>query len=60
MVVVVVSPAFFHSFSSHLCLQLSLQVGKVTRDLYDTLVGIQTERVPDNYGWLYDPFADKQ
>lgn len=36
------------------------EVGKVTRDLYDTLVGIQTERVPDNYGWLYDPFADKQ
>jgi hypothetical protein len=35
-------------------------VGKVTRDLYDTLVGIQTERIPDNYGWLYDPFADKQ
>lgn len=37
-----------------------VQVGAVTRDMYDTLVGIQTEKVMDKYGWLYDPFADKQ
>ena len=27
-------------------------VGRITRTLYDTLTGIQTGRIPDNFGWI--------
>eukprot|EP01102_Stenamoeba_stenopodia_P001441 TRINITY_DN11252_c0_g1_i3.p1 TRINITY_DN11252_c0_g1~~TRINITY_DN11252_c0_g1_i3.p1 ORF type:complete len:312 (-),score=44.20 TRINITY_DN11252_c0_g1_i3:103-1038(-) len=33
------------------------EVGPLTRDLYKTLTGIQTEKEPDDFGWLHDPFA---
>ncbi len=33
------------------------QIGAVTREIYDTLLGIQLEKVPDTRGWLHDPWA---
>jgi branched-chain amino acid aminotransferase len=33
------------------------QVGALTKELYHILTGIQTERVPDEFGWLHDPYA---
>jgi len=35
------------------------EVGKIAQHFYDTLLGIQFERTPDKYNWLYDPFAKK-
>jgi branched-chain amino acid aminotransferase len=31
-------------------------VGPVTKDLYDTLLGIQTEKIEDKHRWLHDPW----
>jgi len=35
------------------CLQLTGgKVGEITQNLYDTLTGIQTGRIPDTFGWV--------
>ena len=29
------------------------EMGKITAWLYDRITGIQTERYPDEFGWVY-------
>jgi len=36
------------------------KVGKLAQDMYDTLVGIQFERIPDKQGWLHDVYSSKK
>jgi len=55
-----VTPVASVTYKGHKYLFNDGKVGQTTRTLYDTLLGIQTERIADTYGWLYDPFAENQ